>query len=578
MAKGTLFGGYRVWVPDEQGNPLHVGRASFYKAGSSMPAQVYKDKFCNVSWGTSVPIDAHGFIGNSENGVWLSKEHLYKVVIERKVCDDPVTWETYLTTDNVGDVDEVQETPVSPYERYSVETIANLKTLYPGIHETVYVNGWFTEGDCGEPMQFKWRPGIYKTSDDGHWIRTTVTQVATSGCWEQIFEEGEIDVRKFGAIPDTDTPCDGYIRNALLFASEPHVYTVDDPKRKPRTVSFVKEGYYKLSSSLDFTQYVTNENNGNEEVPVVIYGGVAFTSSTFTRLKLGKATTVLSVARIAYGSVSLDMGATLFVHPEWFGSLREFGKNIVFVREGDQRSFRSDDRIVLDANEGSVSAKYIYAGNLKIADKSIIVDESKYIDLSDGKVDILFPLHARSVHANEYVSERGRATSRLNYSELELSDSETGFNTIVNSDGIVGRNGGFRDVAVTNELNAQGAVIQNGIVDLLNAKHLSVCTFYPDGSGTGGETDSVLEDPKNIAKGSIAIACNNSSRDLVITLPGKSGNYTIPSKRAVIFVSYGPKTYTKNVLVESYEDVTEGTVATYREEEVTVPDWYKVSG
>lgn len=283
-----LLSGWRVFVPDENGHPLYRGRVYFYDASTSEPSPVYADKDLVTSLGTYVDVDNHGYL----SAVWLSANHLYKVVVKRKIQVDPETWETLWEIDDVGNpfltYDSVEGEPT-----LAVNTISDLKAINPldsELPKYVYVMGWSTPGDTGSPMLFRWVQNA--SGNDGHWIDPNTTGV---GAWEQIFE-GDIDPRKFGAIPNSGDACDVSLYNCMMYATEPHTYDSSDTTYYfPKTVHFVKEGRYKLNAAFDFTSYTMLSQYGSSKVPVVVDDGVFFQGT----VDLGKSARINSSSAIA---------------------------------------------------------------------------------------------------------------------------------------------------------------------------------------------------------------------------------------------------------------------------------------
>lgn len=317
MAKSTLLGGFRVWVPNEQGKPLHKGRASFFVAGTNTPAVVYKDQDCNIPWGTQVAVDNQGYIGDSENGVWLKTDFLYKVVVEQKICSDPEEWKPMWKIDGVGSIDD-DDGGYGVSSISIVESYPYLKALRPGQFDYVFVAGFYNPGDTGEPMCFRWVADKVVEDDNGAYVKPSV---GSSGAWEQMFNSGEIDVRKFGAIPDVDQYVDSNILDAMNYAVEPRFISVDGSKHEPKTIVFSKSGRYKLAGSVDFTDFKMIAAYGSKRAGVVIGEGVVFDAPskvvTFGRgHRIDSSTNIVSEGT----TLSIEAKSMEFVRPQWFGN------------------------------------------------------------------------------------------------------------------------------------------------------------------------------------------------------------------------------------------------------------------
>lgn len=302
-----LLSGWRVYVPDENGNPLYHGRVYFYDASTSEPSTVYADKEQVTALGTYVDVDNHGYLPP----VWLAADHLYKVVVKRLIQADPETWDTLWEIDDVGNPFLTYNDASNIETVYCVNSISELRNIDPRDSESpdlIFVMGWYEPGDTGSPMLFKWTPGA--SGNDGHWITPSITSV---GAWEQFFD-GDIDPRKFGAIPDSVNSCDTALSNCMLYASEPHTYDASDTNvYKPKTVRFSRSGTYKLEAAFDFSYYTMIAQYDSAPVPVVIESGVFFNKN----ITLGKGFTILGNLPVSDGLLISDPQSIAKV--SWFG-------------------------------------------------------------------------------------------------------------------------------------------------------------------------------------------------------------------------------------------------------------------
>lgn len=310
---GLLLSGWRVWVPDEVGNPLYHGRVCFFDADTDEPSNVYSDKELANPIGTVLGVDVNGFLPPN---VWLDRSHLYKCQVQRKLQDDPETWETLWTIDDVGEVED--NSGLATATTAFVNSVSELRQLDPGAFDYVYVLGWFTPGDAGTPLVFKWQSNETTNKDDGHWITPSSSPV--SGRWEQFFGS-YVDVRKFGAIPDTGEYVDDAIVRAMNYAKEPNTKDLsDDTIYKPKQVVFAKSGNYKIGSNLNFNLYRMIPAFGSDYVPVNISQGVVFTSDRSVTLTIGYGCKVDADNAIVDENVTLDIveGSFEYVRPQWW--------------------------------------------------------------------------------------------------------------------------------------------------------------------------------------------------------------------------------------------------------------------
>jgi hypothetical protein len=381
-----LLSGWRVYVPDENGNPLYQGRVYFYDASTSQPSTVYADKDQVTSLGTYVDVDGNGFLP----AIWLDSSHLYKIVVKRLIQEDPETWQTMWEINDVGNP-FLTSGNVTGESNIVVNTISELRALDPNDAERpeyVYVMGWNNPGDTGSPMLFRWVQNA--SGNDGHWISPTITGV---GAWEQIFD-GELDPRKFGAIPDSGNYCDTSLHNCMMYATEPHTYDSSDPKFYfPKTVRFVKEGIYRLDVEFDFTIYTMISQYDSAPVTVVIEDGVYLGGP----VKFDKGVQVNSSRPIA--SYPRFMSTDGFIKFSWFERTQYIRSNlqtpkIVFVDKDTSTSLiplsgkvivnmldsmpsgvSLTDCVLIDAHDGSVSPTLLKLGAYVVSHSTGILNQ-----------------------------------------------------------------------------------------------------------------------------------------------------------------------------------------------------------
>lgn len=377
-----LLSGWRVFVPDANGQPLYRGRVYFYDASTSEPSAVYQEKEKVTSLGTYVDVDNQGFLPP----IWLDSSHLYKCVVKRLIQNDPETWETLWEIDDVGNPFITAETDDGS-STIMVNDIAQLRAIDVTSDERpdyVSVAGWFTPGDTGSPMVFRWRE-VEVYNEDGHWVKPNSS--ASLGTWEQILDD-EIDPRKFGAIPDTGNAVDSALVNCMRYACEPHVHDVSDPTvYKPRTVKFVRSGNYKLNGSFDFSYYKMNPYFDNVPVPVVVGDGVFFDGPS---VEFGNGARIESSQKISDNFIINDPQSML--RTSWFGNgmnIAACSPRVVVIDDGTIGSlFPTDlpltgrviinlldalpsnliltDCVVIDAHDGSLAPTKLQLGDYLI--------------------------------------------------------------------------------------------------------------------------------------------------------------------------------------------------------------------
>jgi len=392
-----LLSGWRVFVPDANGQPLYRGRVYFYDASTSEPSAVYQEKEKVTSLGTYVDVDNHGFLPP----IWLDSSHLYKCVVKRLIQNDPETWETMWEIDDVGNPFITSDT-----DDGSSTIMVNDITLLRAIDVTsderpdyVSVAGWFNPGDTGSPMVFRWREGEVH-DEDGHWVKPNSS--ASLGTWEQILDD-EIDPRKFGAIPDTGNAVDSALVNCMRYACEPHVHDISDPTvYKPRTVKFVRSGNYKLNGNFDFADYSMIPAFGSTPVPVVIGDGVYFDGT----VEFGQGTRIESSQAI--GSNFIIKEKETYLRTSWYGNklnivassprvividddigsttLPFTGKVIINLLDTLPSNLMLTDCVVIDAHDGSLAPTLLKLGEYNVS-HGTNDDGEHYVVIKSGNTE-----------------------------------------------------------------------------------------------------------------------------------------------------------------------------------------------
>jgi len=377
--KGTLLGGFKIQLNDGNGHPLSsLGRVRFYKAGtlagSSEPLEVYKSAAMDVALGTVVYSDANGYLPD----IWLRGDYLYDVRVERKIQEDPVTWEKWYDVLNVGHVfDEVVD---SYNENLTfVQNIDDLKTVDFTKFKNVFVAGFYEAGDWGEPSLFEYDAQSTKEPNGASYVLPNSLNPQDRGRWVQIFDCTTIDVRKFGAIPDlTETPdvlanivnCITYCINSTLFKS-------------PISVGFLKSGNYYIGGHLDMDYYkFTFQDESTKKVGFVINNGVIFNGLIDgINVTLGQNTDVKSLSPIVAGGASLLMPEYMYrpILSGWGKNGTVGNHNMVIIGEGDSINYPSTGFSVdleyglLRFNGFRCGNSYFIGNELKYLEESVFV-------------------------------------------------------------------------------------------------------------------------------------------------------------------------------------------------------------
>lgn len=394
-----LLSGWRIFVPDANGQPLYRGRVYFYDASTSEPSAVYQDKGKTTSLGTYVDVDNHGFLPP----IWLDSSHLYKCVVKRLIQNDPETWETLWEIDDVGNPFITSDTDDGS-STIMVNDIALLRAIDVTSEELpdyVSVAGWFNPGDTGSPMVFRWRAGEIH-NEDGHWIKPNSS--AALGTWEQILDD-ELDPRKFGAIPDTGNAVDSALVNCMRYACEPHVQDVSDPTvYKPRTVKFVRSGNYKLNGVFDFANYSMIPAFGSTPVPVVVGDGVYFDGT----VEFGQGSRIESSQAIGNNFIIKDKETHL--RTSWYGNklnivassprvividddigsttLPLTGRVLINLLDALPSNLVLTDCVVIDAHDGSLAPTLLKLGAFTFSHGHNDSPSYDFAKLSKGAEDI----------------------------------------------------------------------------------------------------------------------------------------------------------------------------------------------
>lgn len=298
---GTLLSGFRIWIPDGNGKPLLNGRVCFYDASTGKNAEVWADMALTETLGSVVPVDSNGYLPP----IWLSKEHLYKAVVQKRIAKYPEEqWVDQWYINDVGEVLDSKELPWS--DVFYVEDIEALRALNPGKDteegSTIYVMGVHEGGDAGYPLMFRWDANSEENGLGLAFVEPS--NWGKKGRWVQIFSEAEIDVRKFGAIPGRGEPILTNITAALRYA-ENKAY---NPSGKSVVFS---PGDYNIEGSVNFHSF---------DCQTKMMPGCRFVSNQGNvNIYLGANTTVLTETFLVGERINLVFeGNVEYIRPQWF--------------------------------------------------------------------------------------------------------------------------------------------------------------------------------------------------------------------------------------------------------------------
>ena len=184
---------------DLDGNPL-LGRVKFFESTTSNYAQVYLEYTRENAAANPMITDLHGRLSHQA----FFAPGVYRCVCEKFLGDDFADADTYWDDDSywqrtaefylqfAGDDGE------SASGVASVDTLSDLKGVYPATGEIVFVAGYYASGDHSGVF-YKWVEGSTATADDGAVVSSNTDKYAL-GKWEML-QPLEMDARLYGVFP-----------------------------------------------------------------------------------------------------------------------------------------------------------------------------------------------------------------------------------------------------------------------------------------------------------------------------------------------------------------------------------------
>jgi hypothetical protein len=308
----TMLSGWRIRLFDQGGQPLYNGKVEFFDASTSLPKTVYEDMSLSVALGVEVTTDAEGYLPV----VWLASG-LYKATVSQKIQEDPELWNPLYTINDLGTVATTGTGGTG--EIAFVDTVASMKGLASGSVGAVLCAGYYSAGDCGEPLFFTYQSSSLASDNGGSYIKGNDIAGSSPGRYQQQFSD-IIDIRQFGGIPDNNSvDCIGPYINLSNYAGDVTVFTFGPP-----TIGFLKAGDYNISGDLSMDGTWEDTISGiTKLIPHRIEQGVCFTSASLgNTVTISNPTVINSDLKIVEYPVGLSIltGSMPYTRPQWIAN------------------------------------------------------------------------------------------------------------------------------------------------------------------------------------------------------------------------------------------------------------------
>jgi len=370
----------RPQFSDVNGDPLALGRVSFYSAGTTTLKTVYSDADKTAAAPNPQPLDAGGFV--QDGGVWLD-EGRYKVLIEKS--DGSGGWVEEYT------VDDIPGTPGVPGEltAATIGTIADLRLLDPGAFGAVFVSGYYEGADRGEGW-FLWDANN-SIADNGGTI-ISPNGAPSFGRWKRLLQQSKIIPQIFGAMTNTSFGVSSNMQSMIDWCNtagnEEYLKVRLDP------------GNYFIDGNVDF------DNNIDLEVADgVIFDNHAATSGTLT-ITCQSAIIETKRTAIVGSDISLVFNPTdvsINLNPAWYGP-SNFAK-LASIANPSTLGVRDLDVYTTLQIEAAGTSGNIGFNNMYFYDGSVFNIESTIVSVDIGEIRAENRVPTSGVNSPIFVNE-----------------------------------------------------------------------------------------------------------------------------------------------------------------------------